>query len=97
MDAEQASNWAAAQAVGVGEDLVPAALRHIDFLEAVDRRRWLYEGPLLDRAIRRYPRHLPDFSTTQEAFARVWYLLNYVDEWLAKKPYPTLLSSSRAR
>jgi hypothetical protein len=55
MDAEQASNWAAAQAVGVGEDLVPAALRHIDFLEAVDRRRWLYEGPLLDRAIRRYP------------------------------------------
>jgi hypothetical protein len=58
MDGEQASNWAAAQGIGVGEDLIPAALRHQDFLEAVDRRRWLYEGPLLDRAIRRY-RRLP--------------------------------------
>ncbi|VAH55372.1 unnamed protein product [Triticum turgidum subsp. durum] len=54
MDAEQESRWAAAQAIGVGEDLVPAALRHLEFLAAVDRRRWLYEGPLLHRAIRRY-------------------------------------------
>ena len=63
MDAEQESRWAAAQGIGIGEDLIPAALRHLEFLAAVDRRRWLYEGPLLDRAIRRYP-HLPGFSTT---------------------------------
>ncbi|VAH71097.1 unnamed protein product [Triticum turgidum subsp. durum] len=54
MDAEQESRWAAAQAIGVGEDLVPAALRHLEFLAAVDRRRWLYDGPPLHRAIRRY-------------------------------------------
>ncbi|VAI80033.1 unnamed protein product [Triticum turgidum subsp. durum] len=54
MDAEQESQWAAAQGIGIGEDLVPAALRHLEFLAAVDRRRWLYEGPLLHRAIRRY-------------------------------------------
>ncbi|VAH71082.1 unnamed protein product [Triticum turgidum subsp. durum] len=40
MDAEQESRWAAAQAIGVGEDLVPAALRHLEFLAAVDRRRY---------------------------------------------------------
>ncbi|KAF7026991.1 hypothetical protein CFC21_039064 [Triticum aestivum] len=54
MDAEQESRWAAAQGIGIGEDLVPAALRHLEFLAAVDRRRWLYDGPLLHRAIRRY-------------------------------------------
>ncbi|KAF7098008.1 hypothetical protein CFC21_099777 [Triticum aestivum] len=54
MDAEQESQWAAAQGIGIGEDLVPAALRHLEFLAAVDRRRWLYEGPLLHRAIHRY-------------------------------------------
>ncbi|CAO2142468.1 unnamed protein product [Urochloa humidicola] len=55
MDEEQAARWAAAQeGVPVGADLVAAALRQLEFLAAVDRRRWLYEGPLLDRAIRRY-------------------------------------------
>ncbi|KAF8673413.1 hypothetical protein HU200_048977 [Digitaria exilis] len=55
MDGEQAARWAAAQEeVPVGADLVAAALRQLEFLAAVDRRRWLYEGPLLDRAIRRY-------------------------------------------
>ena len=56
MDGEQAARWAAAQeGVPVGADLVAAALRQLQFLAAVDRRRWLYdEGPLLDRAIRRY-------------------------------------------
>ncbi|XP_044974400.1 glycine-rich domain-containing protein 1-like isoform X4 [Hordeum vulgare subsp. vulgare] len=54
MDAEQESRWAAAQGIGIGEDLVPAALRQLEFLAAVDRRRWLYDGPLLHRAIRRY-------------------------------------------
>uniref|UniRef100_R7W9P0 Glycine-rich domain-containing protein 1 n=1 Tax=Aegilops tauschii TaxID=37682 RepID=R7W9P0_AEGTA len=53
MDAEQESRWAAAQGIRIGEDLVPAALRHLEFLAAVDRRRWLYDGPLLHRAIRR--------------------------------------------
>ncbi|KAG8090519.1 hypothetical protein GUJ93_ZPchr0011g28432 [Zizania palustris] len=54
MDGEQEARWVAAQGVGVGVDLVPAALRQLEFLAAVDRRRWLYEGPLLDRAIHRY-------------------------------------------
>ncbi|CAN6373143.1 unnamed protein product [Urochloa humidicola] len=55
MDGEQAARWAAAQeGVPVGADLVAAALRQLEFLAAVDRRRWLYEGPLLNRAIRRY-------------------------------------------
>ncbi|KAK3119156.1 hypothetical protein QOZ80_9BG0714790 [Eleusine coracana subsp. coracana] len=55
MDEEQAARWAAAQReVEVGVDLVSAARRQLLFLAEVDRRRWLYEGPLLDRAIRRY-------------------------------------------
>ena len=55
MDGEQAARWAAAQeGVPVGADLVAAALRQLQFLAAVDRRRWLYEAPLLDRAIRRF-------------------------------------------
>ncbi|KAL5204335.1 hypothetical protein ABZP36_009206 [Zizania latifolia] len=54
MDGEQEARWLAAQGTGVGVDLVPAALRQLEFLAAVDRRRWLYEGPLLERAIHRY-------------------------------------------
>uniref|UniRef100_J3N9M9 Glycine-rich domain-containing protein-like n=1 Tax=Oryza brachyantha TaxID=4533 RepID=J3N9M9_ORYBR len=54
MDGEQEARWLAAQEIGVGADLVPAALRQLEFLAAVDRRRWLYEGPLLERAIQRY-------------------------------------------
>jgi hypothetical protein len=55
MDEQQAARWAAAQReVEVGADLVAAARRQLEFLAAVDRRRWLYDGPLLHRAIRRY-------------------------------------------
>ncbi|EEC68555.1 hypothetical protein OsI_36873 [Oryza sativa Indica Group] len=54
MDGEQEARWLAAQGVAVGADLVAAALRQLEFLAAVDRRRWLYEGPLLERAIHRY-------------------------------------------
>ena len=94
MDAEQESRWAAAQGIGIGEDLIPAALRHLDFLAAVDRRRWLYEGPLLDRAIRRY-RRLPGFSTTQRGVClrvEISFITpsSSVGGWLGKKPYPTL-------
>ncbi|XP_062183509.1 glycine-rich domain-containing protein 1-like isoform X2 [Phragmites australis] len=55
MNGDQASRWAAAQeGVAVGADLATAALRQLEFLAAVDLRRWLYEGPLLERAIHRY-------------------------------------------
>jgi hypothetical protein len=54
MDGEQEARWLAAQGVAVGADMVAAALRQLEFLAAVDRRRWLYEGPLLERAIHRY-------------------------------------------
>ena len=46
MDEEQAARWATAQReVEVGAELVSAAQRQLLFLAAVDRRRWIYEGP----------------------------------------------------
>ncbi|RZS01619.1 hypothetical protein BHM03_00031509 [Ensete ventricosum] len=55
MEEDQASAWLEAQTIVISENLVAAAERQLVFLAAVDRRRWLYvDGPLLDRAIRRY-------------------------------------------
>lgn len=46
--------WNLAQNIVIGPDLVAAAKQQLDFLGAVDRNRWLYEGPALDKAINRY-------------------------------------------
>ncbi|XP_019173075.1 PREDICTED: glycine-rich domain-containing protein 2 isoform X2 [Ipomoea nil] len=54
MEMEQELQWNAAQSIVIGVDLVAAAKQHLDFLGAVDRNRWLYEGPGLDKAINRY-------------------------------------------
>lgn len=53
MDKDQEAAWLEAQKVVVSEDLVAAAKQQLVFLAAVDRRRWLYDGPLLDRAVYR--------------------------------------------
>lgn len=54
MDKKQESEWMEAQKIGISGDLIAAAERHLEFLAAVDRRRFLYDGPLLERAIYRY-------------------------------------------
>ncbi|EYU44555.1 hypothetical protein MIMGU_mgv1a0014981mg, partial [Erythranthe guttata] len=54
MEMEQELEWKAAQSTEINVDLVSAAIRQLKFLMAVDRKRWLYEGPGLDRAIYRY-------------------------------------------
>ncbi|KAK4410110.1 Glycine-rich domain-containing protein 2 [Sesamum angolense] len=54
MEWEQELEWEAAQSIEISVDLVAAAKQQLKFLAAVDRNRWLYEGPGLDRAIYRY-------------------------------------------
>ncbi|XP_073288956.1 glycine-rich domain-containing protein 1-like isoform X2 [Primulina huaijiensis] len=46
--------WKKAQSIEISVDLVSAAKRQLQFLAAVDRKRWLYEGRGLERAITRY-------------------------------------------
>ena len=54
MEIEQEMEWKKAQNIVINVDLVAAAKRQLEFLAAVDRNRWLYEGPALDMAIHRY-------------------------------------------
>lgn len=53
MEMEQELEWIEAQKIVISEDLVAAAKQQLQFLAAVDRNRWLYEGPALQRAIYR--------------------------------------------
>ncbi|KAF5791506.1 putative Glycine-rich domain-containing protein [Helianthus annuus] len=54
MDMEQESEWNAAQNISISENLLDAAKRQLQFLQVVDRNRWLYQGPALQWAIYRY-------------------------------------------
>lgn len=54
MKKEQELEWTKAQSIGISVDLVAAAKKQLQFLAAVDRNRYLYEGPALQRAIYRY-------------------------------------------
>ncbi|EOA16038.1 hypothetical protein CARUB_v10004166mg [Capsella rubella] len=51
---EQTLEWIKAQKIEISVDLFAAAKKHLHFLRAVDRNRWLYDGPALERAIHRY-------------------------------------------
>lgn len=51
---EQESEWNEAQNISVSVNLLAAAKRQLEFLAAVDRNRWLYEGQALQWAIYRY-------------------------------------------
>lgn len=53
MEKEQEIEWLAAQNIDISTDLVAAAKQQLQFLAAVDRNRYLYEGLLLERAIYR--------------------------------------------
>lgn len=53
MEMEQEFEWVEAQKIEISVDLVPAAKQQLKFLSAVDKNRWLYEGPALKRAIYR--------------------------------------------
>ncbi|CAH9122811.1 unnamed protein product [Cuscuta epithymum] len=54
MEMEQKLEWDEAQKIVISLDLVAAAKQQLYFLGEVDRNRWLYEGPGLDKAITRY-------------------------------------------
>ncbi|KAJ0233482.1 Glycine-rich domain-containing protein 2 [Hirschfeldia incana] len=56
MDEEmnQKLEWLEAQKIEISVDLFAAAKQQLLFLAAVDRNRWLYDGPALERAIYRY-------------------------------------------
>ncbi|KAJ6340243.1 hypothetical protein OIU77_008075 [Salix suchowensis] len=51
---EQELEWLNAQKIEITVDLLAAAKQHLQFLAAVDKNRWLYDGPTLDKAIFRY-------------------------------------------
>lgn len=53
MEKEQQLEWLEAQKIEITVDLVAAAKQQLQFLAAVDRNRWLYEGPALRKAIYR--------------------------------------------
>ncbi|XP_021275382.1 glycine-rich domain-containing protein 1-like [Herrania umbratica] len=53
LEKEQELEWIEAQKIEVSLDLVAAAKKQLEFLAAVDRNRWLYDGPTLQRAIYR--------------------------------------------
>ncbi|CAN8288534.1 unnamed protein product [Cochlearia groenlandica] len=46
--------WLEAQKIKISIDIFDAAKQHLHFLGVVDKNRWLYEGPILERAIYRY-------------------------------------------
>jgi len=48
---EQEFEWLKAQKIEITVDLLAAAKQQLQFLAAVDKNRWLYDGPNLDRAI----------------------------------------------
>ncbi|KAG2291168.1 hypothetical protein Bca4012_007119 [Brassica carinata] len=56
MDEEmnQKLEWLEAQKIEISVDLFAAAKQQLQFLAAVDRNRYLYDGPALERAIYRY-------------------------------------------
>ncbi|KAH7656517.1 Glycine-rich domain-containing protein-like protein [Dioscorea alata] len=54
MDKNQEIEWLEAQKITISEDLVATAKQQLEFLAEVDRRRCLYDGPVLERAIHRY-------------------------------------------
>ncbi|KAK9285971.1 hypothetical protein L1049_025173 [Liquidambar formosana] len=54
MEMKQELEWAEVQKIVISEHLIATAKRQLQFLAAVDRNRWLYEGPGLQRAIYRY-------------------------------------------
>ncbi|KAL2904118.1 Glycine-rich domain-containing protein 1 [Bienertia sinuspersici] len=54
MEKEQEKEWAEAQKIVVSTELVTAAKNQLKFLAAVDRNRYLYEGPAMEWAIYRY-------------------------------------------
>lgn len=53
MDKDQELEWLEAQKIEISVELVTAAKHQLQFLAAVDRNRWLYEGPTLQKAIYR--------------------------------------------
>ncbi|XP_022751143.1 glycine-rich domain-containing protein 1-like [Durio zibethinus] len=54
LEKKQELEWIEAQKIEISLDLVDAAKKQLEFLAAVDRNRWLYDGPTLQRAIYRY-------------------------------------------
>lgn len=49
----QKLEWLEAQKIEISVDLFAAAKQQLQFLAAVDRNRYLYDGPALERAIYR--------------------------------------------
>ncbi|KAI4328100.1 hypothetical protein L6164_020485 [Bauhinia variegata] len=54
MEPQQEFEWNEAQKIAISVDLVAVAKQQLHFLAAVDRNRYLYDGPALERAIYRY-------------------------------------------
>ncbi|CAN8243394.1 unnamed protein product, partial [Cochlearia groenlandica] len=50
----QSLEWLEAQKIGISIDLFAAAKQHLHFLKIVDKNQWLFDGPILERAIYRY-------------------------------------------
>lgn len=84
MEKQQELEWEAAQNTEINVDLVSAAKRQLKFLEAVDRNRWLYDSPGLDRAIYRQAIHCnrASFRLFQQLVCiDALLMLKLIDDW----------------
>ncbi|CAN8288612.1 unnamed protein product, partial [Cochlearia groenlandica] len=50
----QSLEWFESQKIEISIDLLAATKQHLHFLGVVDKNQWLFDGPLLERAIYRY-------------------------------------------
>ncbi|XP_024014092.1 glycine-rich domain-containing protein 1 isoform X2 [Eutrema salsugineum] len=76
--------WLEAQKIEISVDLFAAAKQQLQFLATVDRNRWLYEGPALEKAIDRYNAcWLPLLAKYSEASVSEGPLIPPLDcEWI---------------
>ncbi|KAH9300474.1 hypothetical protein KI387_012057 [Taxus chinensis] len=86
MDAIQEEEWKKAQGISISADLdlVSAAKEQLLFLASVDRSRFLYEGPAVQRAIYRYQQcWLPLLAKHTESGTAKFPLVAPLDcEWI---------------
>ncbi|KAG7968170.1 hypothetical protein I3843_08G139400 [Carya illinoinensis] len=93
MELEQELEWNEAQNIEISVDLVAAAKRQLQFLATVDRNRYLYDGPALERAIYRYNAcWLPLLAQHSESQISEGPLVQYKSD--CEKLYGRILDSS---
>ncbi|XP_078436875.1 glycine-rich domain-containing protein 1-like isoform X2 [Wolffia australiana] len=74
--------WEQAQRIVISADLLATAKFQLKFLAAVDKHRYLYEGPVLNRAIDRYKNYWLPLIAQQDESSTVPLLVPLDCEWI---------------